>query len=972
MGYFAGKVLSVFGLKRIDGSSDSHKFQNVTRAPFRSATVGVSGCVTPGGELVLPHRGRTVMGYEKLLLQGIPFSRLLLGPETEVQLSDLAGNAMSVPVICATMLAAFCAPELRRQRESNKNADLTDFALSQKYDSSGGAVLAERGDVFKKDREVDCMTFREVFGKIAKDLAHDAFASSVLCTCESSGTSTRDSNILECTSCGFAVCHACSGRYRMASHTLSQIDAVCINTNRPDSHEFERKLRCAVPSVLQLGEDWEDHLSNGKGLESYTFQLQQIDRKRGHWLLTYGAWEDFGSGRQIAEIRVLVGRTGTLEKNVGVSAFVRCFAPAIRHDCPVRGNLSDSARIFLRANAQTSAKWEFPATKRSGSLVVVGSGECHSQRALVGLNDDAYKSFKGFKPTKQFIPAFHGKSRNNHLEYNKQWKTFPEVIEISGDSNGTVSGRYVKLKCEQTVVLSALWRRDACGAKPAMYLYIRPDVDRSALDVAVISPTPNYRDGFEVCELHDWIPENSFKESTQKTKVSFLDWKNVSDAINVKVPTPILSISPGKLSFQQKVTNGSENNSSELALCEMNGLSDEISAVLLEFNPKGNEFIDLFGRSGTRNAKRLSIVAAPSLVKSAAEGKLSLVLSKWYRLPRELCSEFSEVHMPSRPDAKWRKKENRDGAWERYYDAEKSTEYYHKLQKRPPAFQVKVDSVGGKMVVCMNPYVAAHRAAALLGGESAGAPVIDYCLSELSSMGEPDTRVFRVPNSSSYKETSVPGMALPLYTRQAKALSRMISIENGKVPFSEEERSEHVLPGVGWCMIARASKNTPLRGGCLGDAIGSGKTAITIGLILSQSSTARGNRDTSKGRSSATLVVVPPGLVSQWDDERIKFTKDQLKCLIISDTATLKRKTVEEICCADVVIVPAGIIEEPKGKVRPYTANLSNMAGAGKIPPAPTGYSQREAPTIEGRSHSMKINKFRMLIAHLLTPLAPA
>jgi hypothetical protein len=44
--------------------------QNVTRAPFRSATCGVSGCVTPGGELLLPHKGRTVMGYEKLLLQG--------------------------------------------------------------------------------------------------------------------------------------------------------------------------------------------------------------------------------------------------------------------------------------------------------------------------------------------------------------------------------------------------------------------------------------------------------------------------------------------------------------------------------------------------------------------------------------------------------------------------------------------------------------------------------------------------------------------------------------------------------------------------------------------------------------------------------------------------------------------------------------------------------------------------------------
>ena len=59
--------------------------QNVTRTPFRSSTVGVSDCVTPGGELFMPRLGRTVMGYEKLTLQGIPFSRLLLGPETEVQ-----------------------------------------------------------------------------------------------------------------------------------------------------------------------------------------------------------------------------------------------------------------------------------------------------------------------------------------------------------------------------------------------------------------------------------------------------------------------------------------------------------------------------------------------------------------------------------------------------------------------------------------------------------------------------------------------------------------------------------------------------------------------------------------------------------------------------------------------------------------------------------------------------------------------
>ena len=61
------------------------------------------------------------------------------------------------------------------------------------------------------------------------------------------------------------------------------------------------------------------------------------------------------------------------------------------------------------------------------------------------------------------------------------------------------------------------------------------------------------------------------------------------------------------------------------------------------------------------------------------------------------------------------------------------------------------------------------------------------------------------------------------------------------------------------------------------------------------------------------------------------------------------RFSVEELCEADMVIVPAGIIEErmKTGQVRPYTELLSKKAGAKFIPPAPTS-GHKEAPTIEG------------------------
>jgi len=989
--------------------------QNVTRAPFRSANVGVCGCVTPGGELLLPHKGRTIMGYEKLLLQGIPFSRLLLGPETEVQLSDLAGNAMSVPVVCATMLSAFCAPQLRREHRRDANIVLSNYALSQKYEDANGAVLAKRGDLFgqrrqegqnKNDKNI-ATTADEIFIRIAKDLARDAFCSSVLCLCESSGRMTGVPTILECQSCGLSICHECSGRSRTKSHDLKEICVVAGKGTakcRPDPHAFERKLRCAVPSILQLSVGWEEILKeSGTGLESYTFQLQQVDRRKGHWLLVYGAWEDYGSARQVAEIRVEIGRTGTLLKEEGLAIYLRCFAPSIHHENPLRGKLHDSARLIITNKFSTGddnkvedtssslsttvGKWEIrvpPSNKNACTLQIVGSDPCPSQRIQVGLDDVAYDTLKSHKAMKAFIPNI--KSRNNHTTYHPKWKSWPGTIVVTGDKTDRVNGTYQKLRCQHTVVHSALWRRDGSSSSPPMYIYFKPNVIRSGLDRAVIASTPSYSDvNMEICELVDWIPENALTKSTNETKAKFLEWNRCGDNLKLEVPTQMMSMEENTAikPFHKAIAGAMEKNNSSYPgpiLCEMKGLSIHVIRSLLEYNKddknenkKKIKKIDLVGRSGTRNAKRLSILAAPSLLKHAALDKLTLKISKWYGISSSSSSSshfgFCEKHVPSRPVEKWiiasaeraaatTKSRNKFNL-ERVYDAEESNEYYQKLLQCPTAFEVSVDESKGKLLVQMNPFVAAHHAAAsLLRGRATGEEYtknvkIDYCLSELSSMGEPDTKEFHVPNSDSYQETAVAELELPLYKRQAKALTRMQAIERGEVKFSEEERSEHILPGIGWCLIARAAQKSPLRGGVLGDAIGSGKTVVTIALILSGMKTAHSRRNVNEGKSGATLVVVPPGLVKQWDDERKKFTNNKLKCITIDCTSTLKRFSVKEICNADMVIVPASIIEEkPKtGKQRPYTEHLSKMAGTSKkyaIPPAPSGYSQREAPTIEG------------------------
>ena len=102
---------------------------------------------------------------------------------------------------------------------------------------------------------------------------------------------------------------------------------------------------------------------------------------------------------------------------------------------------------------------------------------------------------------------------------------------------------------------------------------------------------------------------------------------------------------------------------------------------------------------------------------------------------------------------------------------------FQRLSNRPPPFRVRVDD--GRVDLFMNPYVAAHRAASHFGGQEE--VEVDYCLRELVSMREPDTKAFSVPNSDAFEEAKIDGLVLPLYKRQAKALTRMQAIENGEV-----------------------------------------------------------------------------------------------------------------------------------------------------------------------------------------------
>ena len=79
--------------------------QNVDRG-FASSRYAICPCLTPQGLPYVSNRGGPLLGLEALSLQGLPIDELLLTRESEDNLRDLAGNAMSSTVVGACIIAA--------------------------------------------------------------------------------------------------------------------------------------------------------------------------------------------------------------------------------------------------------------------------------------------------------------------------------------------------------------------------------------------------------------------------------------------------------------------------------------------------------------------------------------------------------------------------------------------------------------------------------------------------------------------------------------------------------------------------------------------------------------------------------------------------------------------------------------------------------------------------------------------------
>lgn len=195
-----------------------------------------------------------MVGLEALSMQGLPIDELLLTRETEDQLADLAGNAMSTTVVGASILAALVtgkkllkAGDDLESYEEKRGLDRAEEEHNEAMDVDEPRVLAIEKRIIGEEELIQRSLDLSVTADTSlPKLLEDAEKSSRLCECEGrKDITSRQLN--RCIDCGSSSCAKCGGR---PEHNFYPIDVEANPRLAPAT--FVKELKSTLPMCLSL------------------------------------------------------------------------------------------------------------------------------------------------------------------------------------------------------------------------------------------------------------------------------------------------------------------------------------------------------------------------------------------------------------------------------------------------------------------------------------------------------------------------------------------------------------------------------------------------------------------------------------------------------------------------------------------------------------------------------------------------
>ncbi|KAJ5605517.1 C-5 cytosine methyltransferase [Penicillium lagena] len=859
---------------------------------------GIIGCLTPSGMPFLTTRGAPLTGLEALALQGLPLDRISLTRESQRELQDLAGNAMSSTCVGVAILAALLVGYNVLER-GNDSKDYHDNVVKASFIPQDGYDTTQTSLEDAQVHTVDHV-----------DLQARATRSARYCTCEKQSTIRK--SIVKCGLCNHTACSSCSGN---PSHSyeplpLSRSEPSGFITYLKDLLPMRLKLTGLSNMAFEKFANYKPECVKGAEWQNFTEIIKTVlgEELRFFDITRGGVWKVLYKGRHAtSSLSLIISSTG-------LQWLYFANPPASAPSQSLIREMLDQpiARMTPQHKSLTEGDWEiYSPFSTKFTLKFAGSGsQVKTFQAECGLQTNRYLNSKTW--SRLTIGGEEEDARHWDVDIRGEYEYLPDC--------GTALG--------------SLHKKAATGDCPAIYLFLdptkhgNPDGDRCVFSLEH-DRIPGYNSRITIAELEPSWRAWNMTSTVANANAFSRRWAKVSDARLEKfVSGPIIckSLKPGV-----QVSIGSKDcHESYTTLVTLS-----VPAATSKHEEQDTNWRALDSADSAATLK--NFVWLVQKISGWREFQDWNQIIGWDNLPRMEETACSSCH-PPKPSILWGR--DQKNVIVPYENPKEAGAYERAVKSKPSPFLVfrqgERDSES-EFRFTLNVQTLAHQAyGKLVGtGPNDGVSLHWRLIPDAFDLAKLKTSDFTLKSNQDDTPCSQPPhFREKLRKEQLQSLAWMISQEeDGVTPFLEEETEEAVLSLMPWRAEVRAAIPRIVRGGVLADEVGYGKTAIILGLIDAQFQKDRSLSLEVSGLipTHATLIVVPDNVFEQWQSEIKKFLGKQHTVLTIQGVGKLRKLSIQDIQRGDIIVVAWKVFSS-----NVYYETLQQFTGTPE-PPAKAG-----------------------------------
>ncbi|KAI0456984.1 hypothetical protein F5B21DRAFT_501977 [Xylaria acuta] len=835
--------------------------QNIDRGQI-TRNFGVTGCLTPRGLNLITDQGRLVSGFEALNLQGLPLRDLELSRESQDELRDLAGNAMTTTVVGAALFSLLIAVHLHSSKA--KPTPLCPIITKEQTVVPYQPLYRPS---FTKDAHQETWSTGLVAFHNVQEVIDISKRCRRYCYCNGGAKYSTD-ELVRCQVCGITRCTSCAGNPSHQFGSPLSIKDPIMNDTAP--REMMKHFPTALTNIVSKATDHisfhpdirVSSLQNSliRSLRAVTFYYTQVLLSE-NVTICYSAKDDEWS----FQLQAVVS-----DRCVAWYLFVD---PWSRCGKLLSENLGLPAAQMLRPFARVRVypwapgflpkqdAWEFWVfTEMSFDVTITkpdpGSVEIKGipLANLPAATHDELRSIVGIYYHHPECDAAEDSLHVNVRDSKRYLFKDPTRIGLTQDDCYIISDecRFLERHEFRDFCVKFLpgWTPQAAGARATVSI-------KGYWGTVMANPTQS----------------QAFPESTLVRYVMQAGFRSI----------------PGRLELQSNDVNQKVRTLASVRV-DSNMLAGTYM-TLLKYEQADPEDWAVVSRSDY--SALFGLLAPVNVNLDDVQTEIPLLTTRscnlWY---------------PSLPDVHWMEK-NTGGASgairEPYRLSSEMRVYEEKLQRCCEPLQVAVNikdseiREGWKRVTAnyeVNVDLLVHGALDHLPKPKDGSGrvlEVKTCLQiEKGSLNIPNLRFesFRkslqcLPGENSQDDIEPSKLFIhghALTKQQEISLNWMLGRELTPPSFAEREIEECRSDPLNLRILAVAERNISRPGGILADDVGYGKTVVSLALMAAQQSfdqnksrQERGGNEENTLALAASLVLVPRHLVNQWCDEAAKF-----------------------------------------------------------------------------------------------------